>query len=152
MGAFKMQADKHSPAAGFTLIELMVTILIGAILVSIAAPTYMNQIRKSRRTEARTAVLDLASREERLFSTTHAYSTDPATLGYEAFGVAIGGGYYSLTVKFDNTITTPNFTVTATAINAQTKDIQCALFIVDQTGKQQTKTSGNVDSTAECLK
>ena len=45
--------------AGFTLVELMVTILIGAILLAIAVPTYQAQIRKSRRTEARNAVLDL---------------------------------------------------------------------------------------------
>jgi type IV pilus assembly protein PilE len=148
-----MKANKRTAASGFTLIELMVTILVGAILVSIAAPAYMNQIRKSRRTEAKTAILDLASREERLYSTTNAYSNDPQTLGYPAFGVAIGSGYYKLTVDIDNGAgKPPNFTVTATAINSQVKDALCAQFIVDQTGKQQTKTSGNAISTTECLK
>jgi len=150
MKASKRQADPHSRVAGFTLIELMVTILIGAILVSIAAPTYLNQIRKSRRTEAKTAILDLASREERLFSTTNAYSADPVTLGYPAFGVPIGGGYYKLSVVLPSA-NPPTFTITATAISSQVKDTLCAKFIVDQTGKQQTKNSADADSTAQCL-
>ncbi|HHZ88190.1 MAG TPA: prepilin-type N-terminal cleavage/methylation domain-containing protein, partial [Chromatiaceae bacterium] len=37
---------------GFTLIELMVTIVIVAILASIAIPSYTGQIQKSRRAEA----------------------------------------------------------------------------------------------------
>ncbi len=53
---------------GFTLIELMVTIMVAAILAAIAVPSYTSQIRKSRRTEARNAVLDAAAREERLFA------------------------------------------------------------------------------------
>jgi type IV pilus assembly protein PilE len=52
--------------AGFTLIELMVTLAIAAILLSIVVPTYQAQVRKSRRTEAKTAILDFAAREERL--------------------------------------------------------------------------------------
>ena len=48
--------------AGFTLVELMITVVILAIVVSIAMPSYSVQVRKSRRTEARTALLDLAGR------------------------------------------------------------------------------------------
>jgi type IV pilus assembly protein PilE len=55
--------------AGFTLIELMTTILVGSILLAIAIPSYNAQTQKSRRTEAKTALLDLASREERYNST-----------------------------------------------------------------------------------
>jgi prepilin-type N-terminal cleavage/methylation domain-containing protein len=34
---------------GFSLIELMITVVIGAILVSIALPNYIESVRKSRR-------------------------------------------------------------------------------------------------------
>ena len=68
---------------GFTLVELMVVVVIATILLSIAVPSYMSQVRQSRRTEAKTAVLDLASREERYFSTNGSiYSVTPADLGY----------------------------------------------------------------------
>ncbi len=67
---------------GFTLIELMITVAIVGILATIAATSYQSQIVKSRRTDARTALLDMAGREEKLFSTTNAYGTTPASLGY----------------------------------------------------------------------
>ena len=50
-------------AAGFTLIELMVALLIAAILFAIAIPSYNTYIRRSRRTEAKNALLALAGLE-----------------------------------------------------------------------------------------
>jgi type IV pilus assembly protein PilE len=72
---------KHA-SSGFTLIELMVTVGIVTILATIAVTSYTSQVQKSRRTEAKSALLDLAGREERLFSTTNVYSSDEAYLGY----------------------------------------------------------------------
>src|SRR5215469_3360224 len=93
------------PAAGssrgFTLIELMVVVVIATILLSIAVPSYKSQVRQSRRTEAKTAILDLSGREERYLSTNpSAYTNNPTFLGYGGFGVGnpIGSGYYYLTV------------------------------------------------------
>src|ERR1700733_13568803 len=87
------------PEAGFTLVELMVVIVIATVLLSIAIPGYQTQIRKSRRTEARTAVLDLASREERFLSTANNYSQTTTDLGYSGtFPVTVGAGYYTLNV------------------------------------------------------
>src|ERR1700744_2113514 len=91
---------------GFTLIELMITIVIASILLSVAIPSYQNQVRKSRRTEAKNAVLDLAAREERYLSIYNLYSQQPGDLGYAAPGAAttwagvgaIGSGYYTLNV------------------------------------------------------
>ena len=85
-------------ARGFTLIELLVVVVIGAILLAIAAPTYMTSIRKSRRTDARTALLYLASREERYMSSNNAYTNTAANLGYAALPTTVGSGYYTVTV------------------------------------------------------
>ncbi|WP_276968674.1 type IV pilin protein, partial [Metallibacterium scheffleri] len=68
--------------AGFTLIELMITLVVLAILTMIAVPIYEHQIEESRRTDARTALLELAEREERYYATNNAYTSDPADLGY----------------------------------------------------------------------
>lgn len=138
-----MQKPQAAHTAGFTLVELMVTILIVSILLTVAVSSYSSQIRQSRRTDARTAVLDLASREERYMSTNSAYTTTPAGLGYNAaFPQTVGSGYYTLnvTVTAANATTSPvtpaSFTVTATATGAQTKDTQCQTFSVDNTGNQ----------------
>ncbi|HUI61075.1 MAG TPA: type IV pilin protein [Steroidobacteraceae bacterium] len=143
---------------GFTLIELMITIVVASILLSIAIPSYQQQTRKSRRTEARTAVLDLATREERYFSTSNTYSASAATLGYPGWGAAnpIGSGYYYLNVAVtaaDPTQTPPvpaGYSITATATGTQVNDTSCASFTVDQTGKQSSLNSGGADSTSTC--
>jgi len=70
--------------AGFTLIELMIAVAIVGILATIAATSYQRQVIQSHRTDARTALLDLAGREEKLFSTTNQYTAIPSALGYGA--------------------------------------------------------------------
>src|SRR5271154_126450 len=102
---------KHA-SSGFTLVELMVTVAIVTILATIAVASYTSQIQKSRRTEAKSALLDLAGREERLFSTSNTYSSDEAALGYATAagtpmtGMAFGNNYYTLTaVTTSNTYT-----------------------------------------------
>src|ERR1700754_1359739 len=126
------------PEAGFTLVELMVVIVIATVLLSIAIPGSQAQIRKSRRTEARMAVLDLASREERFLSTANSYSQTTTDLGYTGtFPITtIGNGYYSLTVVAPAGATPPTFVVTATAIGQQLKDTACQTVTVNQLGTQ----------------
>jgi type IV pilus assembly protein PilE len=137
------------PSHGFSLIELMVVVVIATILFSIAVPSYMSQVRQSRRTEAKTAVLDLAGREERYFSTNGAiYSTTPVDLGYAgAFPVLVGpDNYYTITVcspaancdPNPNPPAAPSYYITATvaAGTTQVADTQCQSFSVDSTGQQ----------------
>ena len=132
--------------AGFTLIELMITILVAGILVAIAVPAYTSQIRKSRRTEARTALLDLASREERFNSTNSAYTSSLASLGYSGanWPVKVGSGYYQIRVWVcaavtcgADTGTGAAFLLTADPVAPQDKDTVCGSFRLDNTGAQQ---------------
>jgi type IV pilus assembly protein PilE len=152
-------AARSSPPGGFSLIELMVVVAIATILFAVAVPSYLTYIRQSRRTEARTAVLDLAGREERFFSTSGAaYSVTPAQLGYAALPVVIGGGYYQLAVCSPaancdpnaNVPAAPSYYVTATAVGGQTRDLQCFSFSVDSTGRQFAVDSTGADATQFC--
>jgi len=142
----KQTAPPRSALRGFTLVELMVTVAVLAILATIAATSYTSQIQKSRRTDARSAVMDLAGREEKLFSTTNAYTNTALALGYAAaatpWPITIGSGYYNVSVTSPDltqpATTQPNYLITATAINAQVSDTQCTTLSVDQTGKQSS--------------
>ena len=40
-------------SGGFTLIEIMITVLIVAVLAAVATAGYRSQVQKSRRTDAR---------------------------------------------------------------------------------------------------
>jgi type IV pilus assembly protein PilE len=154
-----MTIRSHSPSlmTGFTLIELMVTLVVASILIMIAIPSYQNQIRESRRTEAKTALLDLAGREETLYSTQTLYSTVPAQLGYTgaAFPVQVGNNYYTVNVQVPNP--NPNspaasFLITATPVggSSQAQDAACQSFTVDQLGNQVALDAGGAVNTRTC--
>ncbi len=125
---------------GFSLIELMITVGIAAILATIAAAVYTSEVQKSRRTDARTALLDLAGREEKLYSVSNAYSAVASDLGYAAAGVpwpvTIGSGYYNVSVVAPAGAST--YTITATAIGLQANDTQCVKLTLDQLGTQSS--------------
>lgn len=144
-------------AAGFSLVELMVTVVIASILLSISVPTYQRYAQKARRTEGRSALMDLAGREERWFSTNNAYTNSAANLGYGTF-TPVGSGYYNVAIAPQAAVPTnvpptpPGYTITATAIGLQAADTTCAQFTVDQTGTQTAQDSGGNDTTAVCWK
>ena len=136
--------------AGFTLIELVVAMVIAAILASIAIPSYSSYVRKSRRTDAKTALLDIASLEERFYSTTNKYSATPTDLGYTGtFPVTLSGGDYTvnMTAVTQATSTAPAFfSFTATAVNDQLNDTQCRTMTITSTGVQ----SASPDNSGAC--
>ena len=135
--------------AGFTLIELMITVAVVAILGTIAMVRYTKQIQKSRRTDARSAIMDLAGREEKLFSTLNAYSGTPSELGYtvnpDSFPFNLTNSDYQISLAIGNPPV--SYTITATAINAQAGDTACASLGMDQLG---TQSSTGTDTTSAC--
>jgi type IV pilus assembly protein PilE len=140
---------------GFTLVELMITVAILAIIVAVAVPAYTRQIQKSRRTDARNALLDLAGREERWLSVANSYSQNTADVGYSgAWPVTTTNGYYNVTVTVpDPNAVSPNnpsFIITATAVGTQANDTACATFSVNQLGQQFATTSAAAPNTATC--
>jgi type IV pilus assembly protein PilE len=71
----------YRSAGGFTLVELMVTVAIVAILLSIAVPSYSLFMKQSRRGEAEGVLMDIAQREQAYLLDQRAYAPNLATLG-----------------------------------------------------------------------
>lgn len=145
-------------AMGFTLIELMITVVIASILMSIAFPLYQHQIRESRRTDARSALLDLASREERYYAMNSAYTSTASNLGYTGWPQTVGGGYYVVNAPSNinpaSATAAATFTITATPVagKGQDQDSDCQTFQVIQSGQDTSTNSAGADSTAICWK
>ena len=63
---------------GFSLMELMIVVAIIAILGSIAYPSYLNQVTKSRRTDAQAVLMEAAQFMERFYTENNRYDQDTA--------------------------------------------------------------------------
>ena len=116
---------KHS---GFTLIELMIVVAIVAILVGLALPNYQQSIRKSRRADAQTDLLEFANTAERIFTATNSYAT---------VVLPTSNDHYTYTFPSVVTATTWVLLVTPKVGSAQTADT-CGWMQLTQSG-QRTK-------------
>ena len=67
-------AQRLRQARGFTLIELVVTILLLAILASIALPAYLQHQKKGKDSEAQSNARNLVSRVELCYATQETYA------------------------------------------------------------------------------
>lgn len=73
---------------GFTLIEVMITVAIVAILAAVAYPSYLDQIAKGKRSECRSGALQTMQQEERYFGQYNTYiaaSAPPAVAKVKNF-------------------------------------------------------------------
>jgi len=116
---------------GFTLVELLIVIAIIGILAGVAYPSYMQYVLTAKRSEAQSTLVDLANRQEMYYLDHHQYATDLKTeLGLSADPYISEHGYYSLTTS--SAVVTADFTLTATAINEQAADSDCATLTINQ--------------------
>jgi type IV pilus assembly protein PilE len=129
---------------GFTLIEVMIVVAIIAIIASIAFPSYQDQMRKTRRADAYSCLMDAAQRQEKYYYQNNTYTTTLTDLGYAAGGVSCGDdGNYTLTAAAGGGGIGNSYVLTATRANAQTADTRCGDLTLSSTGVK-----GNTNATA----
>ncbi len=84
---------------GFTLVELMIVVIIVAILTAVALPSYLAQIQKSRRAEAKSALTQISTMQQQLRTEQNRFTTDLTELGLGAAGWNdTDNGYYEVSV------------------------------------------------------
>lgn len=139
------------PAAGFTLIEVMIALAIVAITTMIATASYRGHILRSHRVEAVQALLAAAAEQEK-YHLSHGRYGDrlDAAVGDEPPGLPVAsrtpGGHYALAVA---SASAAEFRVVATATSDR-GDPLCRILSIDESGRRGATDSGGADSTRRC--
>lgn len=115
---------QHSQArtsGGFTLIEVMITVAIVAILASIALPSYRQYVIRAKRSAAQAQMMDIANRQQQFLIANRNYADKTALTasGYSLPAEVAGNYSYDVTLQESGP---PTFTITFTAIGSQESD------------------------------
>lgn len=132
---------------GFTLIELMITVAIVAILSAVAFPSYQDYMRRTKRAECEGVMVMASAMLERHYAATSSYSgINAKTLPPQC---PVGSGSpVSYTLAY--TYTPDPFLITATPTGGQAQD-SCGILKLDNTGAKGAKGVINT-AVAECWK
>jgi type IV pilus assembly protein PilE len=134
---------RHTPPlalpkqAGVTLLELMIVVVIIGILAVTAIPAYRGYTERVHRTEAKSALLELAANQERWYLQNNTYTGNLADLGFPG-GLSEFGVYaLDFTVAPDTT----RFTARARPAAGggtngvdQNRDDDCQEFTLNEQG------------------
>lgn len=139
---------------GFTLIELMIAVVIIGILAAIAYPSYEESIRKSRRADGQTALLDLQRKMEKFRGNCAFYpqnlgNTDTCGASSAASTINSGGatlnssqGYYTITIV-SGSASGNAFTLRATPTGAQANDSCTQMDLTVNSANPKGSKTGN---------
>ncbi len=122
---------------GFTLIEILITLVILAILASIAITSYQSYILRSHRTDAMKLLLDTAGTQESYYSFKYKYTDSLDELGLRSNKSDYG--YYQLSIQLANN--GKSYILTATPVGSQVTD-SCGSFQLYSDGTRQASKEG----------
>ena len=117
---------------GITLIELMIVVVIIGIMAMIAYPNYSQFVARAKRTEAKAALLKIATNQERFYLQNNSYTTDMMQLGFP-----VGAAFISDSDSYSISVTAAdanNFTAVAKYQRFDNEALKCLTFQIDGRG------------------
>lgn len=142
---------RRAPAAGFTLIELMIVVAIVAILAAIAVPIYSNYVTRSKLTEAQNNLSALRVAMEQYFQDNRQYTGTGGSCGVNMPTATAGNGGNSIAKYFTYscTATASAYTITATG-NTGTQTASFVFTIDQDNNRATTRANGWYTVPATC--
>lgn len=117
--------------SGFTLIELMITVAILAILATIAYPSFQEQVRETRRANAQSDLLELASYMERFYTQNFTYAG--AAIPFDESPKDGNNKFYDLSL---DDLTANSYTLSAVPKGGQAGD-RCGTMTVNEVNQRK---------------
>ena len=145
-----------SEAQGVSAIEILVVLAIVGILAGLSVPAYRDHVLRANRTEARAALLSLATAQEKFYlqcneytSVLNAAAAAACSPGSLRFPATSERGYYTVAVTAADA---NGWTATATAVQTQPqyRDTRCRTFQLASSGAKTASNSTGSANDAEC--
>ena len=127
---------------GFTLIEMLITLVILSVLTIVAYPSYVAWIVKANRSDAMATLTQDQTLLERCYAQAFTYV---GCASLPAFPQASTQGFYSINIS---NLTATTYTLTATPVGPQVRDTICATMSLDQSGQKTAANNAAVSQTA----
>ena len=126
---------------GVTLLELMIVVVIVGILATVAYPAYRDVAARAKRVEAKAALLQILSNQERFYLQNNTYTTDMTAMGFNADPFISDSGSYSIAITAADA---SDFTAIATYRLGGREGGKCSAFQIDGAGdKTYSGTAAN---------
>jgi len=127
-GAFRM----YRKMQGITLLELMIVVMIVGILAVVAYPNYRDFAARAKRNEAKAALLQIATNQERFYLNNYTYTNDMTQLGFPVSDDFVTDtGSYTIDVSGANA---SNFSALATYSRVDNESTKCLTLGIDGRG------------------
>jgi type IV pilus assembly protein PilE len=141
--------------AGFSLIELLITLAILAIVTSLGVAGYRQYVRRAARVDATSALLRVAAAEEKFYAQNGQYAGDDELAIEPPEGLGITGterGYYTLSIEAPDGDLAIGFTAKATVDTGsnQADDEDCWTFAINERGQRTARDRDDTDNTERC--
>jgi len=118
---------------GITLMELMIVVVIVGILAAIAYPNYREFAARAKRNEAKAALLQIATNQERFYLQNGTFTLDLTRLGFSSDPFITDSESYSVQVNEANAA---NFRATANFRLGGAEAGKCLTFQIDGRGQK----------------
>lgn len=140
--------NRRSRSSGFTLIEVMIVVAIIGIIAAISYPSYQEHVRKTKRADAQTALMELSQFMERYYTANGRYLTSDnaaPTLPFTEAPKDGAGKSYNLSFA-ENSPTANSYTLQAAPKGSMTGD-KCGTLTLTSTGAKGQAADASM---AEC--